>query len=60
MKDYYKEIDTPLTRLEQGKYPTHDIDWVCNRIDWCWRFRKITTAQMAELADRACAYMENS
>ena len=53
-KDYYNQIDKALKSYEECKpYHTLTIDWICSRIDWCWKFRKITEQQMAELADRA-------
>ena len=53
-KDYYNQIDKALKSYEECKpYHTRTIDWICSRIDWCWKFRKITEQQMAELADRA-------
>lgn len=54
-RDYYAEIDNALQSYEDYK-PWHDksIDWICNRIDWCWKFRHITEKQMEELADRCC------
>ena len=58
MKDYYKEIDQALKSFEDFKpYHTKPIDWICNRIDWCWKFRHITENQMHELVDRAVAVM---
>ena len=54
MRDYYKEIDEVLQDYESHKvYPTRKIEWAADRIDWCWKFRKITKEQMEELADRA-------
>mgnify|MGYP007013942057 CR=1 FL=1 len=59
MKNYYKEIDTVLSEYENYKpYHTKDIDWACSRIDWCWKWKKITKIQMEELADRAVAILE--
>ena len=59
MKDYYKEIATVLSEYENYKpYHTKDIDWACNRIDLCWKLKKITEAQMEELANRAVAILE--
>lgn len=60
-RDYYKEIDKAITSYEEFKQ-WHDksIDWICNRIDWCWKFRHITKEQMEELADRICEVMEIS
>ena len=53
MKNYYAELDGALARYEKGGYKTHSISWITNRIDWCWRFRKITKQQMSSLCDRA-------
>ena len=54
MKDYYSEIDKVLKEYEEYKpYHTKNIDWACNRIDWAWKWRKISKTQMEELADRA-------
>ena len=52
-RDYYVEIDTALQSYENYK-PWHEksIDWICDRIDWCWKFKHITEKQMEELADR--------
>ena len=57
-RDYYVEIDTALQSYENYK-PWHDksIDWICDRIDWCWKFKHITKKQMEELADRVCKVM---
>lgn len=58
-RNYYQEIDNALKSYEEYK-PWHDknIDWICNRIDWCWKFRRITEEQMEELADRCCKVLE--
>lgn len=59
MKDYYKEIDKELQSYENYKpYHTKTIDWICNRIDWAWKWRKITKEQMEELTNRAVNYLE--
>lgn len=58
-RDYYEEINKSLSDLEFYKpYCTRDIYWVCDRISWAWKWRKITEAQKDELADRAIKYME--
>ena len=55
-QDYYNEIDTVLTEYENYKiWHTKSIEWATNRIDWCWKWKKITKEQMEELADRATA-----
>ena len=58
-RDYYAEIDTALQSYEHCK-SWHDksISWICDRIDWCWKFRHITEKQMEELAERACKVMD--
>ena len=61
MKDYYKEIDKVLTEYEEHKpYHTRDIDWACNRIAWCYKWKKITQKQMEELANRATAILDEN
>lgn len=61
MKDYYVEIDTALKSYEEFKpYHTKHIEWITDRIDWCWKFRHITREQMEELADRACKILDKS
>lgn len=61
MKDYYKQIDNALRSYEEYKpYHQYSIDWITDRIDWCWKFRKITEDQMEELANRAIEIMEKS
>lgn len=58
-KNYYKEIDKVLKSYEEYK-TWHDksISWICDRIDWCWKWKKITREEMEELADRICKVME--
>lgn len=59
MKDYYSEIDKALKSYEEYKpYHQYSIDWITDRIDWCWKFKKITEDQMTELADRIIKVMK--
>ncbi len=58
-RNYYKEIDNALQCYEDNKpYHTKSIEWITDRIDWCWKFRHITKEQMEELADRACKILD--
>lgn len=58
-RDYYNEIDVALQSYEGCKrWHEKSIDWICNRIDWCWKFRHITEQQMEELTDRVCKVLE--
>ena len=56
---YYEQINKAIQDYEQGK-SWHDksIEWICNRIDWCWKWKKITEEQKNELVDRICKVME--
>ena len=59
MDKYYNEIDKELQRYEEFKpYHTKSIDWICNRIDWCYKWKKITQEQMEELSNRIVVVME--
>ena len=59
MKDFYKEIDTALKSYEDFEpYHVKDIDWICHRIDWCWKWKKISKNQMEELAIRATKILD--
>lgn len=59
MKDYYAEINKSLTRHEEGKYASHSLEWITDRIMWCWSWRKITEEQMRELAERTTKLWED-
>ena len=51
---YYNQINEALLSYEEYK-PCYDktMDWICNHIDWCWKWRKITEEQLTELTERA-------
>ena len=54
MNKFYSQIDEALISYENHKpYHTKPIDWICDRIDWAWKWRKITEKEMIELAERA-------
>ena len=36
------------------------MDWAANRIDWAWKWRKITREEMEELTDRAISIFDNN
>ena len=59
-KNYYKEIDKALKPYENNKpYPDKTITWICDRIDWAWKWRKITKEEMEELTNRVCICLMN-
>lgn len=57
--DYYKQIDNALSKYEKGRYIEQNISWICSRIDWCYRFRKITPKQKDELVERVLLVMNS-
>ena len=59
MNKFYDEIDKALQSYENYKpYHTRNIEWISNRICWCWKWRKITKEQMEELCDRVIKVLE--
>lgn len=61
MNKFYSEIDKALQSYENYKpYHTHNIEWISNRISWCWKWRKITKEQMEELCDRTIKVLERN
>ena len=54
MNKFYYEIDKALQSYEKlNPYHSRKIEWICDRIAWCWKWRKISKEQMEELTDRA-------
>lgn len=61
MNKFYSEIDKALQSYENYKpYHTRNIEWISNRISWCWKWRKITRGQMEELCDRTIEVLERN
>ena len=59
MNKFYNEINEALQSYENYKpYHIRDIEWISNRISWCWTWRKITKEQMEELCDRVIKVLE--
>ena len=57
--NYYKELDEALKSYEEHKrWHEKSFDWICDRIDWCWKWRKITEEQMEELTGRVVKYLK--
>ena len=60
MKNFYSQINDALIAYEDYRpYKPYPIDWICNRIDWCWKWKKITAQQKDELCDRIIKVMED-
>ena len=57
-KNYYEEIDKAIKAYENYRpWTPKSIDWICDRINWCWKWRKITKAEMEELSNRIIKIM---
>lgn len=60
MKDYYNQIDKAIVSYEEYKsYKQYKIEWISDRICWCWKFKHITEEQMENLCNRVCNILEN-
>ena len=59
MKAYYSEVDAAIRRYEEGKYCTHSVGWIVDRIAWCYAWKKISKEQMESLADRIIKVMQD-
>ena len=58
---FYQEIDAALRSYEEFKpYHSRNIEWITDRIYWCWKWKKITREQMEELAMRATNILEGN
>lgn len=56
----YDRINRELSMHERGRGShTVGISWITDRIDWAWKFRKITSDQKDELCDRVIAHLED-
>lgn len=58
---YYDQIDKAIKSYEQFM-PCHSMgaDKICDKIDWCWKWRKISQDQMHNLVDRIVYLMDNN
>ena len=56
---YYLEINKFLEQYENHKsYKEKTVGWICDRIAWCWIWRKINEEEKDELTDRIIKVME--
>lgn len=61
MNKFYDEIDKALQSYENYKpYHPRKIEWITDRICWCWKWRKITKEQMEELCNRVIVVLEGN
>lgn len=59
IKDYSAQLNTALTEYENRRpYKQYSIDWICDRIDWCWKWKKITEKEKDSFCERIVKVME--
>ena len=59
--NYEQQIDKAIKEYENCRpYHQHSIEWICNRIDWCWKWRKINEKNKNDFVDRIVKIMEDS
>lgn len=58
---FYNEIDKALYTYENFKpYHAKSIEWISDRISWCWKWKKISEDQMEELCERVINILERN
>lgn len=58
--NYSKQIDDAIRRYEEGKsFKIHNTEWICNRIEWCWKWKKITEQEMNDFCERIIKILDN-
>lgn len=56
---FYKEIDKAIHDYEICRpVKAKTISWICDRIDWCHHWKKISEQETAELVNRIVKVME--
>ena len=59
MEIEYNKISKVIEEYECfNPFPSKTIDWICDRIDWAWKWKRITEEQMEELTDRITEVMK--
>ena len=61
-KDFYQELSRKIDFYEEHPWWDDErrtrLTAISNKIEWCWKFRKITLDQLHELCDRATKLWE--
>ena len=52
LKDFYKELDDCLSGYETRGHYYRALEWCANKIDWCYKWKKLPIEQIHSLADR--------
>lgn len=61
-KDFYQELSRKIDFYEEHYWIDDDrksrLQAITNKLEWCWKFRKITEEQLHELCDRVTKLWE--
>lgn len=59
--NYSKQLNKALSEYENFKpVKQYPIDWICNRISWCWKWKKITEEEKDNFCERIIFIMEDN
>lgn len=59
--NYSKQLNKALSEYENFKpVKQYSIDWICNRISWCWKWKKITKEEKDNFCERIIFIMEDN
>lgn len=59
MNKYEEQLEKAIRSYEEYRpYHQYTVEWICNRIDWCWKWRKISENKMEDFANRIVKVME--
>ena len=59
--NYEEQIDKAIREHEECKpCPRYKLEWISNRIDWCWKWSKISREKKDEFCDRMIAIFEGN
>lgn len=60
MNKFYSQIDKALLSYEENRpYHALNLDWICNRISWCWKWKKISAEEKDNLCERTIEILKN-
>lgn len=58
--DYAKQLDRAIKQYEECRpWKEHSIDWICDRVSWCWKWKKISEWDKDDFCDRIIRIMED-
>ena len=58
--DCYGKLDKAISQWENWRpVKQYSVEWICDRIAWAFKWKKITEKQMNELSGRMIYILEN-